>query len=545
MATHILFETATGFNIFQLSGIESIAEFTDQVQKSMQDFSKFSKVCKMIGTLPFTSAENALENINSISEGILTESLHDFLKQTFSKKTEGVVLGVCDNKLSASIGDELKISCLSNSHTAEIIRCIRNHISEFTKLKSADLLKAQLGLGHSYSRSKVKFNVHKVDNMIIQSICLLEQLDKDLNTFFMRLREWYSWHFPELLKIVESQVHFAKLAKLIQNKKNLSEESLSDIKEIVEDNESLAKDILSAAKASMGGDISPIDLVTVMHFADRVIALDEYRTNLTQYLAKKMQDIAPNLSALVGDRIGAKLISRAGSLTSLAKYPASTVQILGAEKALFRAMKVRGKTPKYGIIFNASAVSSETKNKGRIARCLSNKISIATRIDCFTENPTSKFGVALKQQVADRIKFFNNGVAPKRNLDVMKEVIEEVEKDFAEEEVKPIVKESSSKKRKESESSEEKSSKKSKKEEKSSKKSKTEDVEMKEEPKEEKKSSKKSKKEEEPAKEDKKSSKKSKKEEEPAKEVKKEKKESKKEDKEEKKSSKKDKKEKK
>lgn len=118
MATHILFETATGFNIFQLSGMESIAEFTDQVQKSMQDFSKFSKVCKMVGSLPFTSAENALENINSISEGILTESLHDFLKQTFSKKTEGVVLGVCDNKLSASIGDELKISCLSNSHTS-------------------------------------------------------------------------------------------------------------------------------------------------------------------------------------------------------------------------------------------------------------------------------------------------------------------------------------------------------------------------------------------------------------------------------------------
>ncbi|KAN0042033.1 hypothetical protein ACTFIV_004592 [Dictyostelium citrinum] len=534
MATHILFETATGFNVFQLSGMESIAEFTDQVQKSMQDFSKFSKVCKMIGSLPFTSAENALENINSISEGILTESLHDFLKQTFSKKTEGVVLGVSDNKLSASIGDELKISCLSNSHTSEIIRCIRNHISEFTKLKTADLLKAQLGLGHSYSRSKVKFNVHKVDNMIIQSICLLEQLDKDLNTFFMRLREWYSWHFPELLKIIENQVHFAKLAKLIQNKKNLTEESLEEIKEIVEDNESLAKDILSAAKASMGGDISPIDLVTVMHFADRVISLDEYRTNLTQYLAKKMQDIAPNLSALVGDRIGAKLISRAGSLTSLAKYPASTVQILGAEKALFRAMKVRGKTPKYGIIFNASAVSSETKNKGRIARCLSNKISIATRIDCFSENPTAKFGVALKQQVADRIKFFNNGVAPKRNLDVMKEVIEEVEKDFAEE-VKPVVKESS-KKRKESEPTEDKSSKKSKKEEKSSKKSKTEDVEMKEEPVKEEKKSKKSKKEEEPVKEEKKSSKK---------EDKKDKKESKKEDKEEKKSSKKDKKEKK
>ncbi|EGC37103.1 hypothetical protein DICPUDRAFT_150326 [Dictyostelium purpureum] len=539
MATHILFETATGFHIFQLSGMESIAEFNGQVQKSMNDFSKFSKICKMIGSLPFTSAENALENINSVSEGILTESLHDFLKQTFSKKTEGVILGVSENKLSASIGDELKISCLANSHTAEIIRCIRNHISQYTKLKDTDLIKAQLGLGHSYSRSKVKFNVHKVDNMVIQSICLLEQLDKDLNTFHMRVREWYSWHFPELLRIVEENIHFAKLAKLIQNKANLTVEQLPEIQEIVDNNESKAKEILNAAKASMGGDISPIDLETVMNFADRVISLDEYRGKLVSYLNKKMNDIAPNLAALVGDRIGAKLISRAGSLTNLAKYPASTVQILGAEKALFRAMKVRGKTPKYGIIYNTSFIMNSQKNKGRIARCLSNKISIASRIDCFSENGSTKFGVALKNQVEDRIKFFNSGVAPKRNLDVMREVIEEVEKDFAEEEVKPVVKESSSKKRKESDSVEEKSS--SKKSKKEDKKDKKDEDAMKVDTKEEK-SSKKDKKKEE-KKEEKKEDKKEKKEEKKEKKEKKEDKKEKKEDKKEKKeSSKKDKK---
>eukprot|EP01133_Synstelium_polycarpum_P007997 gene7997-9392_t len=534
MATHILFETSTGFSVFSLQGTDQIQNA--QTQKSMADFEKFSKCAKMIGTLPFTSAAEALENINSISEGILTDSLHSFLKQTLKKATD-VLLGVSDNKLAASIQEGLSINCISNTLTAEIIRFIRFHINSFTKLKDQDLIKAQLGLGHSYSRSKVKFNVHKVDNMIIQAISMLEQLDKDLNTFYMRVREWYSWHFPELIKIVKENIHFARLVKLIENKSSVNEELIPQITEIVGD-EALARDVLTAAKASMGTDISTIDLESILHFANRVISLAEYRLSLEQYLTKKMKDIAPNLQTLIGDRVGAKLIAKAGSLTNLAKYPASTVQILGAEKALFRAMKVRGKTPKYGIIYNSGFIAKATpKNKGKISRCLANKVSIATRIDCFSDNPTDRFGAVLKRQVDDRLEFFTNGVAPKRNIDVMREVIKEVEEDFpmsvdapkksskkqkVEEKEEKVEEKKSSKKEKKEEKvvEEKKSSKKSKKSEekeedameveakpakKSSKKEKKEEVEEK--------PSKKSKKSEEKEEkvEDKKSSKKSKK----------------------------------
>ncbi|GAM18593.1 hypothetical protein SAMD00019534_017690, partial [Acytostelium subglobosum LB1] len=366
----------------------------------------------------------------------------------------------------------------------DIIRCIRYHISDFIKLKDRDLIKAQLGLGHSYSRSKVKFNVHKVDNMIIQAICTLEQIDKDLNTYHMRVREWYSWHFPEMIKIVKENIHFARLIKLIQNKTDIKESMVEDIAKIVDD-ESLAKDIYNAAKASMGTDISTIDLESILSFADRVISMHEYRESLEQYLTKKMRDIAPNLQALIGDRVGAKLISRAGSLTNLAKYPASTIQILGAEKALFRAMKVRGKTPKYGIIYNSSFISKATpKNKGRISRCLANKVASATRIDCFSETPTDKFGLSLKKQVEDRLEFFNTGVSPKRNLDVMREVIKEVEKDFG----IGSASTTPSKKRSLDDSKSEKSSKKTKKE---SKKEESDEEIEEEKPKESKKSSKK------------------------------------------------------
>lgn len=132
-------------------------------------------------------------------------------------------------------------------------------------------------------------------------------------------------------------------------------------------------------------DISPIDLMNIERFAQRVISLSEYRRQLTSYLRSKMEYVAPNLATLIGDVVGARLISHAGSLTNLAKYPASTVQILGAEKALFRAIKTRSNTPKYGLIYHATFIArAGVANKGRISRYLANKCSLASRIDCFS-----------------------------------------------------------------------------------------------------------------------------------------------------------------
>merc|ERR1712203_220650 len=106
----------------------------------------------------------------------------------------------------------------------------------------------------------------------------------------------------------------------------------------------------------MGCEISDEDLQTVYHLADRVIEITEYRAQLFEYLKNRMEAIAPNLTALVGELVGARLIAHAGSLLNLAKHPASTVQILGAEKALFRALKAKHPTPKYGLIYHAQLV---------------------------------------------------------------------------------------------------------------------------------------------------------------------------------------------
>merc|ERR1712105_223247 len=187
----------------------------------------------------------------------------------------------------------------------------------------------------------------------------------------------------------------------------------------------------------MGMDISPVDLLNIDMFASRVIGLTDYRKELSSYLQNKMALVAPNLATLIGDVVGARLISHAGSLTNLAKAPASTVQILGAEKALFRALKTRGNTPKYGLIFHSSFIGrAGAKNKGRIRRYLANKCSIASRIDAFSDESTSVFGTKLKEQVEDRLKFYETGDLPRKNVEVMAEAVEEAAEEIAKKEKK-------------------------------------------------------------------------------------------------------------
>lgn len=424
---YVLFEHAAGYSLFSVKEFEDVGSFLPQVEQSVTDLSRFNGVVKLVAFAPFKSAAHALANINAVSEGILSEDLHLFLETNMpkpGKKGTKFTLGVIEPKLGAAITEALAISCNHIGVVPEIIRGIRVHFASLVKGFTAQTSGvAQLGLGHSYSRAKVKFNVHRVDNMIIQSIALLDQMDKDINTFSMRIREWYSYHFPELIKVVPDNYMFARCAQFIKNRKELSEESVPLLEEIVQD-AGIAQSILDAARSSMGMDISPIDLINIERFAKRVIALAEYRKELQEYLRSKMHNIAPNLSVLIGEQVGARLISHAGSLTNLAKYPASTVQILGAEKALFRALKTKGNTPKYGLIYHSTFIGrAGAKNKGRISRYLANKCSIASRIDCFSEETCNVFGTKLREQVEDRLKFYESGDIPRKNVDVMHEAL--------------------------------------------------------------------------------------------------------------------------
>lgn len=428
---YVLYESASGYALFEVVEAEEISALKPEVQAAVTDLARFSNIVKLKAFHPFSSAENALANANDISEGIVTSDLAAFLESKLPKSSSGkkpkYYLGVQDPKIGTAIQEGLSIPCNSNDTLAEIYRGIRLHFDRYVDALAGGMLeKAQLGLAHSYSRAKVKFNVNRSDNMIIQAIALLDQLDKDLNTFAMRVREWYGWHFPELAKIVKDNFVYARVAHAIGSRSTFTMERVPEITAIVLD-EDVANAVFAAARTSMGMDISDTDLANVDHFTSQLVSLGQYRLKLAEYLRSKMSIVAPNLGALIGDVVGARLISHAGSLTNLAKAPASTVQILGAEKALFRALKTKGNTPKYGLIFHSTFIGrAAAKNKGRISRYLANKCSIAARLDAFSDKVTTKFGERLRDQVEDRLKFYETGETPPRNAEVMAKVIAEL-----------------------------------------------------------------------------------------------------------------------
>lgn len=238
-----------------------------------------------------------------------------------------------------------------------------------------------LGLSHSLSRHKLKFSPDKVDTMIVQAISLLDDLDKELNTYAMRVKEWYGWHFPEMGRILNDNLAYARVIRTMGMRGNAAKADLSEI--LPEEIETAVK---SAAEVSMGTEITAEDLENIQALAEQVVEFTEYRSQLSGYLSARMAAIAPNLTALVGDLVGARLIAHAGSLMNLAKSPASTIQILGAEKALFRALKTKHDTPKYGLLYHASLVGQASgKNKGKIARMLATKATLGLRVDALAD----------------------------------------------------------------------------------------------------------------------------------------------------------------
>merc|ERR1739838_555573 len=284
------FESAVGYGLFHVDSSEEIGALLPIVSKSMSDFSLFSSVTKLIAFDLFQSGKDALENMVSITKSELNETLKNFLETNLPKNGK-INLGVFDKDLSYDIKTTMDISCVSNEVVLEVMRGVRVFLPEFVKSISKDMIEqAQVGLCHNYSTQKLQLNVNRNDNMVIQSIALIDQLDKDINTFSMRVKEWYGFHFPELNRIEPDNFQYCKLVEVIMDRQAM----------------------VSSSKHSMGMEISPIDLMQCGKFCRQVISITNYRKKLTEYLHSKMSSVAPSLSALIGDVFGARLISHAG-----------------------------------------------------------------------------------------------------------------------------------------------------------------------------------------------------------------------------------------
>jgi nucleolar protein 56 len=230
------------------------------------------------------------------------------------------------------------------------------------------------------AKLRVKGAVEKRDLVVAQAVQSLDELDKTINMLMARVREWYGIHFPELDRLLDKHETYARLVAKLGDKENFIAETLQ--KEEVPTSKAAA--IGKVAEKSMGADLADADLKQIQALCREVISLYKMRQSLEGYLDSAMEEVAPNIKFLVGSLLGARMIAVAGGLTNLAKKPASTVQVLGAEKALFRSLKTGSRPPKHGLIFQHVLLHDAKRwQRGKIARALAGKLAIAARADAF------------------------------------------------------------------------------------------------------------------------------------------------------------------
>lgn len=380
MTLLILTETAAGYALLKAKDKKLLKR--DDLAAELGSVENVTSMLKLKEFQKFDSAAAALEEAAAIVEGKVTPKLSSLLDTLKDEKK--ISLAVADPKLGNAIGKipGLEIKAVADSATADLYRAIREYLpSLIPGLMPEDVKTMSLGLSHSLARHKLKFSPDKIDVMIVQAIGLLDDLDKELNTYAMRVKEWYGWHFPEMAKILNDNLAYAKVVLKMGMRTNWESCDLAEI--LPEEIEAAVK---AAADRSMGTEITDEDLENIQSLADQVVQFTEYRTQLASYLSARMTAIAPNLTTLVGELVGARLIAHAGSLMNLSKSPASTIQILGAEKALFRALKTKHDTPKYGLIYHASLIGQASgKNKGKMARVLAAKAALGLRVDALQD----------------------------------------------------------------------------------------------------------------------------------------------------------------
>ncbi|KAJ6516371.1 Nop domain-containing protein [Mycena sanguinolenta] len=403
----VLYETAMGYCLFKVGDPAKVD--SDDLWKEFESPEKAGKLLKLKAIHRFHSTATAVEDITALQNGKLGKGLKEFLtEEVVDKGKAKESLLVIDPHLSRAISKKLSINVNApEDKHQDLWRGIRSQLTALLNgVDAKDLATMSLGLSHSLSRFKLKFSPDKVDTMIVQAIALLDDLDKEVNIYAMRVKEWYGWHFPEMAKIIVDNIAYAKVIRLMGFRTNASSTSFAAI--LPEDLEEVIK---AAAEISMGTEISDSDIAHIHSLCDQVISISAYRTQLAEYLRNRMIAIAPNLTALVGELVGARLISHAGSLLSLAKHPASTVQILGAEKALFRALKTKHDTPKYGLIFHASLIGqAPPKLKGKMARMVATKAALSIRVDALTdldgksETTSASIGIENRAKLESRLR---------------------------------------------------------------------------------------------------------------------------------------------
>lgn len=295
---------------------------------------------------------------------------------------------------------EVGIEVLKPSKAGEVLRSsLERFAIETGFVRNTEEFRLWMhNLSMEMAKLRVKKAVEKKDLLIAQAIQTLDDLDKTINLFMGRIREWYGIHFPELDRLLDKHETFARLVFELGGKENFAIDKLEE-KDIPK---SKASQIAGIAETSMGADLTESDLSQIQALCKSILELNKLRGMLEKYLDETMEEVAPNTKAIAGSLLGARLIALAGGLENLAKRPASTIQVLGAEKALFRSLKTGTRPPKHGIVFQHTYLHEAKKwQRGKIARALAGKVAIAARVDAYGGE---YIGDQLKADLEKRLK---------------------------------------------------------------------------------------------------------------------------------------------
>ncbi len=254
------------------------------------------------------------------------------------------------------------------------------HIQKILNMDKQEINNLYKEVMTKYTELKLREELSNKDLLIIQAINAYDEYTEMINIIYERLREWYGIYFPELSKIVKKIDSYANLIASIGYKEKFSEKELSKFGY----SKNRILEIIEAAKESSGAELNKNELTIIMQQAELLKTMIKERENIEEHITTLVEEVAPNTAAIIGPKLTARLIAKAGSLRKLAMFPASTIQLLGAEKALFIALRKGGKPPKHGIIFQHPYINQSPKSvRGKIARLLAGKIAIAVRTDVF------------------------------------------------------------------------------------------------------------------------------------------------------------------
>jgi len=360
----------------------------------------FDDSCEMLDSIQFPcDVAKVAGRLASIQMGVPTEEHRALIAKLMRKKSNEFI--VESGELANQLNKEFKHARFEVTMPNKAGEILRSDLEKFAAEAGVENVEKFVhDVNFLLTRDSLHREATQRDKLIIQAINMLDEIDKTANIICGRAREWYSIHFPELDRLVPEHQHYMKLVLALGSREKFEPAA---IKAAVELPGETVEKITAAAQSSLGASFDQLDIDAIQGAAKEIFSLFEARKKTLEYIDGLMVQIAPNIRAVGGSSIGARLISLAGGLTNLARMPASKLQILGAEKALFRALRSRARPPKHGVIYQYPDIRGVPKwQRGKVARALAGKLSIAARVDAMSgEFIGEKLAANLRARIAD------------------------------------------------------------------------------------------------------------------------------------------------